>query len=427
MELLTSEDESSETEAVVTSNQHRGAVVALAAIVALLAVVLVLVGNGERDGSAVERPSTTTTSATAPMGPGPDGTAPGTQDSYYLTGTAEPVFSDDVSGWLLLGSEAGSWRAVELATGAVSVLPPSAGLDGVDPRSVVPLRDGVAFMDRRRGAPRLLPLHDVDPVHGAVAVESVPLAADVTGGTADPFEILGVLSAGVHDRLWVLSLTGYPGQERELQATLVDLDGRAVLGPFPLPAYPLIGSELGVLFNAGGHGYLVAEDGVTDLGQGEVVAASGPFAGRIRCDEAAHCHQQRIDLTDPDGAVRAARIPTDAAAAGSVSMAIGDDGSLAALPSRLGASPFAGGAGRTMSMYVTPVRRPPTRIVVDNARSAPVWLPDGNGLLILTGLGLRHYTMVAGEVQSTTVDALWPEEATGVVYVPATRGAQSTP
>lgn len=395
-----------ETEAVVTSGPRPRLVLFLAATAALLGVGVV-VSNGWGSESEEEALPSSTTSTVPSTTTAEHVAARGS----YLRGRPLPVFEEAVRGSLLLGGGDTGWRQVDLSTGWVSRRPE---LDGVAPEGVVPVAGALVYLDGRFDPPWLFPLPS--PQEPALPIR--PLIAGVHEEEAQPVEYVDVVSAGSSDRLWVITRLGRD-DDAGLYATLVNVDGRRLDGPFRVPAPPIAGTNLGVVFNAAGHGFLVDGDGRRDLGDGEVYAAAAFAVGRVHCNEFAQCHQQLADLHDPMTAMRGASMPTAAAAAGSVTMAVTDDGSLAALPVVLDSTLLEEAPnGRTASLYIS---RPgtQTRVVVDNARAGPVWLPDGEGVLMLTGDGLVRYAHTERlDAEGGPVPGLLHGRATALLYAP---------
>lgn len=381
------------------------------------AAVVFLVGAGavlssmRDDGGpddAVAAPSTTTS-----VTPTSEAVAPAGGGGEYLSGRPTPVFAASVDGSLLIGGGESGWRQVDLATGWVAERPE---LDGVAPESIVALDDAVVYLKQRFSAPWLLPL----PPSGPSAAPTTPRPFISTSSELgqEHVEYIGLLSAGTGDRLWVLT-TQRSGRDAELQATLMDAEGRRLDDPFPIPALPVAGTRAGVVFNAGGHGFLVNGNFTTDLGDGEVYAAAASTVARVGCNENAQCHQQVVDLRDPVGSSRRGPMPTAAAATGSVTMAVTDHGALAALPIRLRPSLLAPTpTGLTTSLYLSLPDGSRTRVVVDNARAGPVWLDDGGGVLMLTGNGLVRYPDVEQSRSSRPVPGLLTGDASALIHVP---------
>lgn len=400
-------------EAVSRGRPSWALVVAAAFVFGAGAVFSSMQDDGGPDDAAAPSTATTVTSTS-------EAVAPTDGRGAYLSGRPAPVFERSMDGSLLLGGGESGWRQVDLATGWVSRRPE---LDGVDPDSIVPLVDAVVHLEQRYSAPRLLPLPTPGPSAAAKAPRPfVPRISDEEPGQV---RHVSLLSAGTGDRLWVISARG-PGRDEARLATLVDAEGRRLDGPFPVPAPPVAGTRSGVVFNAGGHGFLVNGDGTTDLGDGEVYAAASSTIARVACNEVAQCHQQVVHLRDPVVSTRRAAMPTAAAATGSVTMAVTDDGSLAALPVRVRPSrPAPNPIGLTTSLYLSLPDESPVRVVVDDARAGPVWLGDGGGVVMLTGNGLVRYADAEQSRSSQPVRGLLAGDATALIYVPATSAEQA--
>lgn len=238
-------------------------------------------------------------------------------------------------------------------------------------------------------------------------------------GTTDQLsQFVGVLGAGDEvppSRVWAISAPRGT-QEPRFQASLVNLGGERLLGPFDLAAPPRGANAVGLMVSAGGRSFLVSAGGTADLGVGTVVAGAGNYAGRVACDEAWSCVQEIVDVTTGQ-VVAGSPFPSDAAARSVVTMAQAPDGSIASLPAQVGSQAPLGLP--TTSLHVTWSDGRGMETTVDNPRSAPVWLPGGSELLILTGLGLVTVDEADGALRAVRIPDLNVQAATALFVLRA--------
>lgn len=213
--------------------------------------------------------------------------------------------------------------------------------------------------------------------------------------------------------------------------------------PEPTGASLLVGSAAGWRYVDPSTGWVAevpALDGI-EPGQlvpvvGGVVVADGRslsvlrFAtGRRRtvtAGEPLQVHEAALTPEAAEGlaglAVVGAPLPTRAVGAGEVATAQADDGSLATMPMPMpmpsGRSSSGSGPGATSTLSVTRPDGRSLRTEIIDARSAPVWLPGGDQLVVLTGLGLVAVTEDAGGLVTTTVPRLAARGTASVLVVP---------
>lgn len=141
------------------------------------------------------------------------------------------------------------------------------------------------------------------------------------------------------------------------------------------------------------------------------MAAADKYAGRVVCDAALSCVQEIVDVETGD-VLAGSSFPSDAAARSMVTMAQAPDGSIASLPIRLG-SQASFGVPAT-ELRVTWRDGQAMEMTIDNPRSAPVWLPGSDQLLVLTGLGLVKVEQADGALTATRVRDLNVRGATAL-------------
>ncbi|MGK2930048.1 MAG: hypothetical protein ACSLFO_10780 [Acidimicrobiales bacterium] len=323
----------------------------------------------------------------------------------YITGSPQPVFGAPVEASLLLGSLTGGWRVLELSTGRMEEAP---ALDGVDPAGMVAVRGGVVVLDDTSMQLSMLTLPVDDPGGQTDLVDFPP------GRPASAADVVGVVAAGGDEHLWVLTEARRPAAVAE--AVLVGLDGRAVIGPIDVPAWPIAGTSVGLVYDAGGRTYSVGPHGIEDLGAGTAYAASASVVGRVACDPVGRCRQEITEIGS-GSVTRSAGVAAAAAGAsrGSIRMAISDTGVLATLAAFLPES--AQGADAATTLFVTGSIGPSRGIVVDEPRSGPAWLPGGDGVLVLTGRGLVRYVVIAGRLVGEPAAAVEPHGADTVLVI----------
>lgn len=385
--------------------------------VGLLAAVLVGAQLRSPDGGEEEAapPSTTTSVPPSTAGIAPT-TTPADTEGRYLVDPPRALLGTPVEGTILLGSVEDGWAHLDPDTGWVEPVP---ALGRVEPEAVAAVSGGVVVTRPRVGGPVRLSLPVPEPggsdtVHDRdFSPETENLARVVaalpTGAAEGP--------DGLTDRVWLVSAPVRPTGP-DLFASLVDLGGRLLARPFPLTSLPVHPTASGLVVNAGGRSFLLGPDGARDLGPGQAFASSRNHVGRVVCDAELACRQEIVDLGDGTVVVGAA-VPTDAAVSASVTMAQADDGAIATLPTRI---PAAGlttlAAVPSTDLLITRPDGWSMQLRITNPLTAPVWLPGGRGLVVLTGLGLVHVTEADGALESTRIPELSPGGATSLVVVP---------
>lgn len=281
-----------------------------------------------------------------------------------------PVLDAPVGASLLIGSEEG-WRSLDLDTSELVAVP---ALEGVDRDEMVPVRGGVVVLGSR-GLVRIA-------VPGGQRTSVVFTAAD---------RIVGLYSSGDPDSVWVVYRDG-----RTQGGFQLGLDGLALTDSIDLPGVPRGAVTSGIVVSAGGRTYLAGEGGVRPLADGEVLATAGDLVAVLECDAEVTCAAQVIDTST--GATRQGPVVDDAGS-GTAVVVLADDGSLAALPFDPSASNL---GGSTLPVSITTDGATNT-IEVDALVSRPVWLPDGRGMVMLTGSGLSHTVHRDGVLLTETV------------------------
>lgn len=393
------------SEATIESGRRRGwrsGVLAVALGAAVLAVIVMdLVDDPSVDDPAgVDDPAEPATTDPADGPSAPSGT--------YLMGIERPVFERAIEASVLVGSLQLEWRLVDLATGWARDVP---DLDGMHPQHLWPVRGGVMVLQEPFEELSMLRLDPEggDPAGDIERFERRRILSDET------VELLDVVSAGTGDAVWVLST---PRRSRDtVQASLIDVEGARLVGPFDLPVRPVAGTASGLVYNAGGRSYLVGPDGIDDLGSGMAYEASASKVARVACDETARCVQEVVDLVTGE-VWRGAGVSTTEASQGSITMALSQDGLLATIMTVLPEPPPVTGTREpATNLYLADAAGPPRGIVVKRPRDGPAWLPDG-GVLMLTGDGLVRYSEVDGRLVAETAEGIRPEGAAAIVVIP---------
>lgn len=376
----------------------------LAALAVALVVVVAAVWVRSDGAGRTDPPRDSSTTTSQPHGEAQADRAART--GSYLAGEPTEAIAAPPGTLVLLGSADRGWRLLDPSFGWVEELP---ALAGVDPELVIPVSGGLLVSDDRFSVPSRLELRRPGP-DVERPVKEVAFEPDAFEGLS---EFAGVLGAGNEvpgDLVWVIAAPRGP-QRPAFQTSLVNTRGERFLGPFPLPAPPVVANTVGVIVAAGGRSFVVSADGTSDLGVGIVAAAAGTYAGRVVCAAELSCMQEIVDVATGQ-VVAASSFPSDAAARSAVTMAQAPDGSIATLSTRVGSRASVGAP--TSELHVTWPDGRGMEMRIDNPRSAPVWLPGGNSLLILTGLGILKVEPADGALTATRVRNLNVEGATAL-------------
>ena len=322
-----------------------------------------------------------------------------------MAGVGVPVFGEPVGAGVLFGSAEQGWRLLDLDSGRLREVP---ALDGVRPDQLFGVRDGVVVLnDDPYGRLQYVQLPAVDP-----GDRSLSRLRDFWPDTADLLvRVVGVLDAGLDDRVWVVTRSARAPDE--VLATLVGLDGQRLIGPITLPAQPAAATSSGLVYEAGGRSYLVDVDGVRDLGFGGVFAGRGSLIGRVVCNADARCVPEVVDLST-GAATQGSELSLQVAATDGLVMAISASGALAVTPSPLyGPQSF---TDPPLDLQIVAPGLTPVTRSVRALFAPPVWLPD-DSLLLATGYGLFRYRVDDGFVTRETVPGLRPRDETGLVVI----------
>ena len=401
IELVTNEPEVHSEGQVATSVSGRVWLLAIVgAICAVVAVVAISGGDDSEDDAA---PSPTTNRDASTPSTVPPTLAPG----IFETGSG-PLLGRRFDASLLLGGGDDPWRLVDLSTGTIRPVPP---LDGVPAHAVVPVRGGMAVLERSFDVPMLIRA----PAGEAGSNTSVAeLATELDGVRLDGTAV-GLLAGGDADHVWILHTPLRSPAGARLQATLVDLDGDLVVGPVPVPGTPVAATERHVVFDVGGRTFLAGEDGIEDLGPGTAYDASARLVARVGCDDTAMCAAQTVDVGT--GEISVGRpLSTQAASDGRVLMVLSRQGGLATVPDFFpvddpGSTPPA-------QLLVTPAAGETVAVDLPSLRAAPAWLPHGDGLVVLTDIGIQHVSIEGPLLAMRRIDGFDVGDATALFVVP---------
>jgi hypothetical protein len=361
-----------------------------AALVALLGAGLVL-GGGDDDGAArlpreerdnrlrddLKKPVLGTTTTRPRAG--------ATTSSTTTTLVGGPVFPVATGAALLLSDSSHTWTWLDLDSGLRRDV--TVETDAPYPGAVVPVRGGVVTL------------------HGSVA-EFVPLPAGSPVPLGDAEQLL---RSGSPDTVWLLR-TVYEGPSLvRSEAVLVDLTGEALTDVVRLPGgYPAGATDDALVLSRGGRTYLVGEDGVQPLAQGEALRSAGNVVVVLACDDEAVCAPELHDL-ETGRTRRLEAIPTGYDFG--VSLVISDDGRRVAAVTYMG-------AGASLTVYDGAGRIVGTTDTM-NAQSEPAWLPGGLGLVVPdAGRGVLWISERGGELTADELPALADQYGDFVYVIP---------
>ncbi len=404
IELVTNEPEA-HSELEVSTSRSSGRWLLLGAL-ALAAVVVAFVVSGDDPADAPDAAPTTTSAPVA--SPTPE-TVPTTVAPEATPGG--PLLGRRHDASLLIG-DTQRWRLVDLSTGIVREVP---ALGGVSAQAILPVRGGAVVLERSFGRPSIIPFPvgvegDVRAITESSAQSLLP---EIDGERLD--DVVGVLS-GDADHVWVLHPPQGGVASSRLQATLVDLLGNRLAGPIDLPARPEVAAIGALVLDAGGRTYLVADDGTADLGAGTTLDARGGLVARVVCDAEPRCTEQVVDA-DTGEASPGNLISTDLVTDGRVTMVLSEQGGLATVPG-LGPMVVDQQFAPAAPMHVTPPGGDTVTVQLPSVRTAPVWLPDGNGLVVLSNAGLQHVSIEGGLLAMRRIDGFDVGDATTLFVIP---------
>jgi hypothetical protein len=323
-----------------------------------------------------------------------------------------PVFGAPVGALVLLGGTEAAWRLLDPDTGVVRTVEE---LSGLAPDEVVPVRGGVLVR-----ADGIAIREGADGNETRTAVESLAFIELPSGETrqldlthlGDVPQILDVVPSGDPDRVWVL----YP-TVGAVHASLIGLDGRAVLPGFDVSGSVRGGTTTGLAVSAGGDAFLATgQDTASRLGDGDVVAATADKVALLACDDEIECSVSVVTITS--GQTRRG-LPISGAADGSFFVSISPDGWLASIPQRVGSSlrGFTGG-GASVVLSVTSPTGTTSSIDLGAVSAEPVWLPNGLGLLVIANGAVLRVSEAAGSLIAEPVRSLRPGDDDTVMVLP---------
>ena len=403
IELVTNEPESHSELEVSTSPSSRRWLLLGAAVLGALVVAAMVTGSDAPD-SADPEPTTTSSPVTSPA----PVTVPPTLDPETIADG--PLLGRPHDASVLIG-DSQRWRLVDLSTGIVRSVP---ALDGVAPDALLPVRGHVVIHERSFGRPTLIPfpVGDEDDVRAITHSAATSLLPEIGGERLD--DVVGVLS-GDPDQVWVLHPPQDGPPSSRLQATKVDLLGNHVEGPIEVPGVPTAATADGLVVDVAGRSYLTTARAVTELGVGVTLDARGDLVARVVCDVEVVCNEE---IHDVGAATRPGiRVPTDVTAERRVTMVLSDQGGLATIPGlgpRIVDSQFA----PAVPLHVTPPGGDTVTVQLPSVVDAPVWLPDGNGLVVLSRGGLQHVSIESGLLAMRRIDGFDVGDATALFVIP---------
>lgn len=405
IEIVTNEPEAHSEIEVATSASARWWLLAGVLVVGAIAAASLVSGGGAPDrGDAA--PTTTSVPATSVSAPQ---SAPPTLEPEATPGG--PLLGRRHDASLLIG-DTQRWRLIDLSTGITREVP---ALAGVSSHAITSVRGAVVVLERSFGRPSLIPFPvGVEGDVRAISESSAqPLLPEIGGERLD--DVVGVLS-GDPESVWVLHPPQGGVATSRLQATRVDLLGNQVAGPIDVPARPGAAATGALLVDAGGRTHLVADDGTADLGSGTTLDARHGLVARVVCDAELQCFEEVFDA-DVGEARPGNLISTDLVTDDRVTMVLSEQGGLATVPG-LGPTvvdrPFA----PTAPMLVTPPGGETVTVQLPSVRAAPAWLPDGNGLVVLSNAGLQHVSIESGLLAMRRIDGYDVGDATALFVIP---------
>lgn len=289
-----------------------------------------------RPSTATTAPTTTTTYVPAPVLP-------------VSTGAAV-LLADSTSTWTWVDLDSGERIDVQVGT--------------TDPYGVVAVSGGVVGL-----------------TSGSAQYHPLPLGIPVALGPAD-----SILASGSPDAVWLIRTTFDGPTMVGAEAVLVDLQGNERHGPIAVPAaYPIGGTDEGLVFSRGGRTYLADESGVRPLALGEALRTNRTSVVVLACDDRAECAPEIVDIAT--GAVRRlAPVPNPYEMG--ISVLLSDEGDLAIVSYR--------GDGQALQVYGAA-----GQIVAEidvTSQSEPRWLPAGMGLVAPAndGSGVVRLSLIEG-------------------------------
>lgn len=409
IELVTNEPEAHSEGEVSTSPSSRRWVLLGAAVMVAAAVAVLLTGGGSTDEAT---PDTTTTSAPDTAAPAPGDTAPPALAPFDAR-RGGPLLGRRFDASLLIGGGEDPWRLVDLSSGTIR---PVHALDEAPVHTVLPIRRGVAILERPFEMPALVRL-PVSPDgaldHGAQS--SVARFAPEIDEVRLDGTVVGLLPGGDADHLWILHLPLRPPSGARMEATLVTVGGTQVAGPVPILGTPVATTSRHVVFDAGGRTYLAGEDGVRDLGAGTAFDASVDTVARVGCDPNAICFAETVDVETGEARIGSA-LSTQAASDERVSMVLSSQGGLATVAGFEATDEP--GSTPPVQMLVRHPEGAAVAIELPSLRAEPAWLPDGSGLVVLTDIGIQHVSIEGELLAMRRIDDFDVGDATTVLVIP---------
>lgn len=372
---------------------------------AALVIVLLVGGLVLGDDDETADPDPADEPADGDIDPSPSSTVGSGPTTTVVGEAAGPVFGEPAGASVLMGSERGGWRYLDLDTGVLRDVPE---LEGTAPQSVLPVRGGVVVLEAPTGiGPELVSLPD-----GERSRLPAPLRTDQLSVA------IGVLSSGEADRVWVLlAPTGPADEQRTPLAGLVSVAGEPIVEAFDVTGGPTMATTDGLIFDSGGRTYLSGPAGVRLLADGTAQAASSSEVAVLSCDEAAACAAVIVDVAS--GGIRPGP-PLPGANDGSLWMSLAPDGRLATAPSRLDSSSDRGvGTGRPpVTVSLTDPGGTTTSVEVPDVRAEPAWLPGDLGLVAVTGYGLVRIFEDGGVLTTERVRGVRAAFDTSILVIP---------
>lgn len=154
---------------------------------------------------------------------------------------------------------------------------------------------------------------------------------------------------------------------------------------------------------------------MAELGAGTTLDARGGLVARVVCDAEAVCNEEILDVADTTRA--GIRIPTDVAAERRVTMVLSEQGGLATVPG-LGPTIVDQQFAPAAPLHVTPPGGEAVTVQLPSVVDAPVWLPDGGGLVVLSAAGLQHVSIESGLLAMRRIDDFDVGDATALFVIP---------
>lgn len=367
-------------------HSRRTPLIAVVAAVALVAGGLALGGDDDDERADVppreERDNRQRTELKPPAGATSTTRRPTTTTTTTTTLPAGPVLPVPTGAALLLAGTGTGWTWLDLDSGRRL----DVDVGTRDPYGLVPVSGGFVGLS------------------GSTAeYHPLPTGIPVSLGPADQ-----VLSSGSPDTVWLLRTTFDGPTMAGVEAILVDLDGNQRGDTVTLPAaYPIGGTDRGLVFSRGGRTYVGEASGIRPLALGDALRINRTSVVVLSCDDQAVCAPEIVDIASGSSR-RLAPIPNPYEMG--IVVLLSDDGDLAvgSYQERLQSLQLYDAEGRAVgAVDVSP-------------QGEPRWLPNGMGLVAMSidGRGVVRISLADGGVVEEPIVALGREFAEFLYVIP---------